>query len=238
MQGGDNYMPNITSRKGLISPIFVVACFAIVIVAFAGFITLSKNGSTYQSQAGNKVKGNGAPSGTHYNLNIIGVSKDKNADMAGSEGHRIFVNLEGKTKINLSQGAFSVTDANGTDGNGASFQLPNPDQDGDGQTAYMVWARALGKPGGRSSTTVCALDVDGTEWCSVESVISVRTTGKSSFSDVSKNLLSLSVDLDGNGIAERYSLFDPALQGYFWDYDNQGLKLVQLRFYETPISVN
>ena len=76
--------------------------------------------------------GNGFPSGAHYNLNIIGVPKGKTAEMTGSSGHRIFVNLEGNTKINLSNadlsdGAFRVLDANGTDGNGAAFQLPSPD---------------------------------------------------------------------------------------------------------------
>ena len=45
--------------------------------------------------------GNGAPKGSHYNLNIIGVKKGKTADMSGNNGHRIFVNLEGKSKIML-----------------------------------------------------------------------------------------------------------------------------------------
>ena len=47
-------------------------------------------------------QGNGAPSGAHYNLNIIGVGDNfTEADMTGNMGHRIFVKLEGKTKINL-----------------------------------------------------------------------------------------------------------------------------------------
>src|SRR5689334_15021270 len=97
--------------------------------------------------------GNGAPSGAHYNLNIIGVPKDKSADMTGDNGHRIFVKLGGNTKINLAEGdTFQVLDANGTDGS-ASFQLPDPDPDNDGVTAYSVYARALGKPGGSSVTT-------------------------------------------------------------------------------------
>src|SRR5919197_1212012 len=50
--------------------------------------------------------GNGAPSGAHYNLNIIGVPKQKSADMTGSNGHVIFVSLAGNTKINLSAGDF------------------------------------------------------------------------------------------------------------------------------------
>ncbi|MDA1128364.1 MAG: hypothetical protein O2913_06675 [Chloroflexi bacterium] len=36
---------------------------------------------------------------------------------------------------------------------------------------------------------------------------------------------------------ERVALFDAALEGYFWDYDNNGLKIVQLRFYEIPTTV-
>jgi hypothetical protein len=30
------------------------------------------------------------------------------------------------------------------------------------------------------------------------------------------------------------SLFDACLQGYFWQYDNNGLKLLQVRFYPIP----
>src|SRR5216117_4021091 len=67
--------------------------------------------------------GNGAPSGPHYNLNIIGVSHDKNPNMDGGSGNVIFVALGTKnvavtTKILLSQsaaGTFSVLDKNGTD---------------------------------------------------------------------------------------------------------------------------
>jgi hypothetical protein len=34
-------------------------------------------------------EGNGAPSGAHYTLNIIGVPKNKTADMTNNSGHRI-----------------------------------------------------------------------------------------------------------------------------------------------------
>lgn len=185
-----------------------------------------------------QLTGSGSPNGPHYNLNLIGVPKQKSADMKGDQGHRIFVNLEGKTKINLYEGDdYLVMDANGTDGK-AAFQLPNPDPDNDGITEYSVWARPLGKPGGSSKTTTCALDETGQEWCSVYSMVLVREKGKSSFSDVSKQLLYIYVDLDADGTLERYPLFDDSLEGYFWDYDNNGLKLVQLRFYEVVSDVN
>ncbi|MDO8498353.1 MAG: hypothetical protein Q7S44_01015 [bacterium] len=180
--------------------------------------------------------GNGAPSGTHYNLNIIGVPKDKTADMTGSSGHRIFVPLQGSCKINLSMGDFQVIDGNCTDGP-ASFQLPNPDPTNSGYTTYSVYARALGKPGGSSSMTPCATDpLSGDTYCSVYTTVSVRSTGKSTFTNISKQLLYVYADINGDGNIERYPLFDSALQDYYWQYDNNGLKLLQLRFY--PISTN
>jgi hypothetical protein len=180
--------------------------------------------------------GNGAPSGAHYNLNIIGVPRDKTADMTGANGHVIFTKLSGTTKINLQEGDFQVVDANGTDGNGALFQLPNPDPDGDGITAYSVFARALGKPGGSSTTTACLTDDTGT-WCSTESMILVRGSGKQSLSNDSKELLTLCTDIDGDSTYTRSSLFSDPLADYFWNYDNNGLRLAQFRFYEMPTNV-
>jgi hypothetical protein len=138
-------------------------------------------------------------------------------------------------------GDFKVLDANGTDGNGAKFQLPNPDPDGDGITVYSVFARALGTPGGKSNTTTCAMGpgedgilgtADDEELCSVTTLTLERSKGKSSFENVSKELLYVYADIDGDGTLERMALFDDRLQGYFWDYDNKGMRIVQLRFYE------
>lgn len=184
--------------------------------------------------------GNGSKSGGHYNLNIIGVPKGKSADMTGNNGHRIFVNLEGRTKILLKEGTdFAVLDANGTDGDGAAFQLPNPDPDNDGITTYSVYARALGKPGGAARIATCATDLaTGEEICSTLTYVAVREKGKSSFTNVSRELLYIFADLDGDGTDERYPLFSDELEDYFWDYDNSGLKLLQLRFYELTTNVN
>src|ERR671937_1935885 len=146
--------------------------------------------------------------GAHYDLNIIGVPQGKTADMTGDNGHRIFVPRVGSTKINLSEGDFNVLDANGTDGT-AAFQLPNPDPDGDGTTTYSVFARALGKPGGSSSMTTCFTDLTGT-YCSIYASVQVRGTGKSSFENVSKQLLYAYVDTNLDGVLERYSIFSDA----------------------------
>jgi len=205
--------------------------------------------------------GNGAPNGAHFTLNLIGVPKDKEAEMTADDGncigHRIFVPLYGNPKIWLFEAGvdepeitdFCVIDANGTDNDGASLVMPNPDPDNDGVTVYSVFARALGTPGGNGTITTCAevlIDPDGIpgsgdeyleEVCSIYYLYLERTSGPSKFVNASKELLYIYVDLDGDGIAERYNLFNDALQGYFWDYDNNGLKVVQLRFYEVPTDV-
>ena len=189
--------------------------------------------------------GNGAPSGAHYNLNIIGVSKDKTADMTGNNGHRIFVPDYGNARISLTEGDFGVLDANGTDRDGAAFSLPNPDVNGDGTTEYSVYVRALGKPGGSAKMQSCYDDAQtGDTWCAVDidgGVSQIEITrskgGVDKFVNVSKDLLyvdvCLAVDLDGNctdSVVE--PLFSDELDSYFWSYDNDGLKVAQLRFYD------
>ncbi len=205
----------------------------------AALATATLGAAVGPAVAVNPSTGNGAPSGSHYTLNVIGVSQDKTAAMDGNNGSRIFVPLEGKAKINLTEGDFGVLDANGTDANGAEFSLPNPDPDGDGVTAYSVYARALGTPGGTSTTTTCASDVvDGELVCSTESMVLVRgSKGVDKFTNVSRELLYVYADYDGDGDLDLIPLFDDRLEDYYWDYDNKGLKVAQLRFYEQPTDV-
>jgi hypothetical protein len=193
--------------------------------------------------------GNGAPSGAHYTLNIIGVSREKSPNMTGGDGHRIFVGL-GKTgtpvntKINLTEGDFAVLDANGTDGV-AAFQLPNPDVDGDGTTSYSVYYRALGKSG-KATMQSCYTDDTGT-WCAADFTGGVapitieRTKGAvAKFMNVSKDLLFVDYCTAWDAITgactsvSQISLFSNDQISYLWSYDNEGLKVAQLRFYEVP----
>lgn len=195
--------------------------------------------------------GNGAPSGAHYTLNLVGVKKGKNVNMDSGSGSVIFVGLGSAqttvtTKIMLSQsfdGSFQVIDKNGTDGT-AAYQLPAPG-------TYTVWARALGTPGGSARITTCAEDVAGNgattdEVCSTQNEVFVRGTGKSVFRNVTQALTTILIsealeeaaylacggnDTVGNTGEIRVDLFDPCLENYFWKYDNNGLKLLQIRFY-------
>ena len=205
------------------------------------------------------AQGNGAPSGPHYNLNIIGVENPKTADLTGSKRHTIFVALgrngQVTSRIYLTRGDFEVCDGNAFDAAfdcdgdqiqnvGAVFQLPCntnlvddvtgdliPCDQGD-SAAYEVYARALGQPGGSSTTTTCATDPVTEELvCSTENVLLVRNKGQSTFTNVTKELTSIVTDIDDDGDLDRVALFQGGLEDWFWQYDNRGLRLAQIRFY-------
>jgi hypothetical protein len=188
--------------------------------------------------------GNGALTGPHYNLNIIGRENCPGDDLIGTQGHTIFVQLRGgdnpsgqnpsdvdpKNKIYLIEGdTFEVLDRNGCDGR-AEFQLPPP---GD----YLIFIRPLGKPGGSATITLCATDImdtpddttDDLIVCSSGNVILTRDKGRSKFQNVTDQLTTV-VLADGTVVP----LFGDGLQDFFWNFQNDGLRLAQLRFYPIP----
>lgn len=209
-----------------------------------------------------------------YQLNIIGVDKAKNPDMDGNNGHRIFVPLYGKTKIYLSEGDYGVLDANGTDGSAEfSLPEPGYDAyiigdpgDADVTSNYSVFIRSLGKPGGFADITTCAdlkdstiggllpggvlsgkNRTDGDATCSLEQVgqeITMRTKGKSSWTNVTAQLTSVVFEIevcdeDDNCTLYdvRVPIFDDSLENEYWEYDNKGLRLLQVRFYDCSTNV-
>jgi len=233
--------------------------------------------------------GNGAPDAKLlYHLNIIGAKYDKSMDndIEKANGNVIFVDLDGPSKINLVEGDdFAVLDKNGTDRDGATFQMPDPgldpyivgDKGGADTTAdYSVWVRPLGKPGGFANITTCAdllesefeshfsnkdlkiihnaVDSDFGGYMSIEQVtqpITLRTNGKNGkvqFTDVTAELLTIvflvTIEYDdGGGIVTeqvyvRVPIFDPMLEDEYWKYDNNHLKLLQVRFYDYPVDVS
>lgn len=214
------------------------------------------------------VKGNGAPSGDHFDLNIIAVPVGKTANLTNSDRHTIFVPLavDGETvpditDIFLTQGPFEVCDGNGflppvscpgqppidnefANANGAVFQLPcNTAIVAQGVTtlipcvagtmeSYSVWARVVGTPGGTTSTiTTCAEDeLTETLVCSVNpgpgvAVFQPKTNKPPVFTDVTVALTSIVT------ASNTIQLFAPNFEGFFWAYDNDGAKVLQLRFY-------
>ena len=191
--------------------------------------------------------GNGALSGPHFNLNIHGVANGQGFN--GNNQNDIFVPLNGSCKIDLVQSAtydFQVTQSNCLTGN-ASFTLPAPcaidptsGLCSGTTTYYSVYIRALGKPGGSSTTTTCATDPStGETVCSIGAFVAVttRTNGMSSFAIVTSELLFLTTCNTTTGKTTSTPIFSPNYQNYFWEYDNMGLKLAQLRFYQVPSPV-
>ena len=71
------------------------------------------------------------------------------------------------------------------------------------------------------------------ELCSLEVKVLVRGTGKPRVENVSRELLTLCVDTDGDlRCDERVFLFDDRAEDYLWSVDNFGLRNAEVRFLE------
>ena len=156
---------------------------------------------------------------------------------------------------------FRVIDGNATKDNEAVIQVPYEYCD-DLVTgcvdllSYEVYARALGKPGpgvgvvvtAECEYTLSVVDPDGTEGLTCEDTLlmgrfEVKRPGKKPFTANITDIFRATgcLDEDGDGVCETGDLefkdiwiFNiPYLNSYMWDYDNDGLKLLQVRFYET-----
>ena len=151
---------------------------------------------------------------------------------------------------------WGVIDANATDGDGALLAVPDPcagNDSTDGCTPrYSIFARALA--GNNATITTCAdeeLDFDGNKdtWCGDNGITLYPNHGRKA-KDVSDNLLKMTITVDDSldpelaacidsgrdgtdGEPDTYDvfLFDRCFQDYFWNYDNNGLKNLEMRFY-------
>jgi hypothetical protein len=186
--------------------------------------------------------------GEHYNLNIIGVTKDKQVDMTNSNRHTIFVPLGNNGDVksckisvvkNLEEpNQFRVLDGNATDGS-ATIAVPYTDY---GIISYNVYATALGKPGGQTDVLPNVTFEDGTYGNLLMGSFELkRDKGKPrpvNITDIFRADGWIDVDASGEFDPEVDTSFSnvwvfnvPTLLDYFWSYDNQGLKLMQVRFY-------
>jgi hypothetical protein len=188
--------------------------------------------------------------GKHYNLNIIGVPHKKTADMTGSNRHTIFVPLGRNDDVrncrilvvrNIENpDQFQVLDGNATDGE-ALIAVPFEDY---GTLSYNVYATALGKPGGQANVGATVTFEEGTYGSLLMGSFDLkRSKGKPKPVDISDIFRADGwIDADESGDFDAATdisfsnvwVFNvPTLLSYFWDYDNQGLKLMQVRFYPT-----
>lgn len=188
--------------------------------------------------------------GTHYNLNIIGVPHGKTADMTDSSRHTIFVPLGANGDVKSCQinvvrnianpDQFEVLDGNATDGS-ATIAVPFQDY---GTLSFNVYATALGKLGGQANVDATVTFEDGTYASLLMGSFELkRAKGSPKPVDISDIFRASGwIDVDASGTFDPTvdtSFNDvwvfnvPTLLSYFWDYDNQGLKLMQVRFYPT-----
>lgn len=186
----------------------------------------------------------------------------------------------------LEKGEFAILDKDATDSGktdpspGAILALPDPDldpyvigeedKDTDVWSAYSIYIRSLGKPGGWASITTCAevlesnlvdfldrgdikiLNAAGAfgGYASIEQVgqsITERPKGKSIFTNVTAPLLTIVLQVQildefgnevGDPILVRVPIFDEILEGEYWEYDNHGLKLLQVWIYDNLTDVS
>ena len=209
---------------------------------------------------------NPCPGEKEYQVNIIGVPKTKNVNMTGGNGHRIFVPLNGVTKIYMTGdtstasglqcgNSFYVEDANATDGSG-KLVVPCDNVNAESEdvgVCFDVFATPLGTPGGRAEVdVVCTFDETVVETDIDEGSCEdvplgsfdfdlVRNSGAPVQKDIT-NFMRASgcFDTDGSGTCDQGEktfnnvwIFNlEALQEYFWEYDNDGLRVAMVRFCE------
>ena len=166
--------------------------------------------------AGNATTGNGAPSGGHFQFNIIGHPKGISGD--DSSGRAIMVPLKNATgpnsitceadqvilkddvsptftdqaptgaRIYLVAGDhFEILDRDATDSNGARIMVPVQNAGTANATfTYDVFLRVLGKPLTCMDINAFTFDADQSLWFWAGSVEVNRQTGKSTFVKVNE----------------------------------------------------
>lgn len=229
-----------------------VMALAFTMFAMTGMLGFTGNPAFAEPGKGGASEGPKGVGKGGYQLNLIGQDRTTDADCT-NKGHRIHVPLSGSYRILLTEGPFRVLDCNALDSGNkvGSFQLPDPDPDdlcdgskGSCTVVYQVWVRVLGQPGKTLTAVTCGIDPgDGTtEICSTETLTVESANGphkKAKFTNATKELLTLCLVFDaGTGkCTSRIALFDDELQGYFWDFDSDGVRLAQLRFIQESFDV-
>lgn len=184
-------------------------------------------------------------SGPHYNLNIIGVANPKTADMTDTSRHTLFVPLSGSVKISYVAGTeFQVLDGNCTDADGCTIEVPS---DPLGDLCYDVYATGLGKPNAGQVIVNASCTIDGLIGSCADALLLDtftvdRPKGKPRRQNISDVFRATGcIDVNATGFCDSGDLqfsnvwiFNiPQLLDYFWDYNNTGLRLMQVRFYQT-----
>jgi hypothetical protein len=166
--------------------------------------------------------------------------------MTDTSRHTLFVPLSGSVKITYIAGTeFQVLDGNCTDADGCTIEVPS---DPLGDLCYDVYATGLGKPNAGQVIVNASCTIDGLIGSCADALLLDtftvdRPKGKPRRQNISDVFRATGcVDLGGvEGVCDTGDLqfnnvwiFNiPQLLDYFWDYTNTGLRLMQVRFYQT-----
>lgn len=170
--------------------------------------------------------GNGAPSGPHYNLNIIGVPKQMNDNFTGGNGSRIFVSRTGSTQFFVHGGkSYAILDHDGTDGQvGSGLDDPGivfPYDSGTGTWLVQIYVRLLGPQNSKVNWTSYFYDWDPTSGTYQTYVLwdSFELSKDTKFSEKTGSLLR-------DGYQDMMWQLDPVTK----------FRICQMRIYATPKS--
>jgi hypothetical protein len=155
---------------------------------------------------------------------------------------------------------FGVLDANATDSDGAEFTMPD-DVRTEYKVYARALGTPGGKAAitlcaNETDQTVDGGTSDIETWCSINQAVLTRKAGKPTAEDVTDELFTLTILIDVDDVKDaklvvclanaslidagdtelQYAdvpIFHTCFEDYFWNYDNNGLKLLQLWFMRT-----
>jgi hypothetical protein len=199
----------------------LVALPLVALLAFGGTAE-----STEESDL-EAVAEEGASSRGPFRVTLVGVPPGKTAGKTGRDGRRLFVSLSGKSDIYVGVGPrFEILDANGTDGR--ALMSCARSAAGAAEPQVQIWARWIGETDRGMDTRRCEKDAATREtYCSVSSY-----TAREEETNVTRELLTVTYDIDGDGDYEIVPMFDPSLENRFWRGDEDGFRRATLRFTE------
>ncbi len=183
--------------------------------------------------------GNCAPSGPHFDLNLHGVAKGQGFTTSGTSNN-IWAPIDGNCIIDLKEGAtYQVLNPDCvTSGSNAQFELPNPCADLTCSTfTYQVYVRLVAgtKGAGSAGLQSCYTDTTNVTYCARGTTI--RLSHPSKFENVSNALLEVCLVSNTTTLGGTLEpIFSNSAYQNLWDYDNNGIRLAQLRFY--PITAS
>lgn len=161
---------------------------------------------------------------------VAGVCSTAGVCTAGTEGLACGVNSDCDASCAIVNPQFTCYEVFIRELGGPCAKVIDTDGDGVGDacaTLQTCGIEDLGADG-------IAGTADDTKVCSTESVLLVRNKGKPEWDNVTKELTSLCLDTDLNGVCDtRVELFENDFEEVFWEFTNTKLRRAQLRFYPT-----